>query len=672
MPKLNGASLLAIVAAMFISAGITMMYLSCESGLYWSDYNYYQFILKTVRDALIENPLTGVALMVYSTKLLYNFFFTIPLLPVALVFGDLRNSFIVSQIILFHIPAAILLAALVNNTLLIKSNKMFWISFAVFMTQPALWACSLRGYPDAIALIFLLLSFCYCQKMQESPTLKNTLATGIFLAIAPFLRRHYVYGAIAAATSFFAVFYQDKKDFKYTFIQLSKIAFVSIIFLLTVGIGFVMSIFSEPFLALYQTACVFDPTVIAGYYLSGFGLLIWLLAISGIALAFKSELFDKKKLNSLMALGVFMVLDWILLGKHLAIHYLLYAAPIIVLGCSALLYVLVCDGKRVFAALLAPLFLANFTLGILRYDMLPAGLTRYGMLTVPLNEGSMLGRLVTANFGPLTRNDQAQMGLLLKEINSMGRAFQPIFIASGNHILCPDILRNYQRKYELNDDFPNFIEPPILNSRDVLPLGALLTCNSVVLAHPFKPMYKPEHSTILECVLDCFDKKWPISEDFEKSPFTVKLDDDSDITIFKRTRLTSISTAIKTLEAMKKSIEPDPIYGQPPWISSTQTYEPTGKEYQSSFDVTDGFLLSSHTYTNKTSIEGRVDSLGKSTSTILLSLFDHDGNKLYESAAIGLESSFKLELAKTDKPFYVVLTVTSKGTKVTLSNLVLN
>ncbi len=204
MPKLNGSFWLAIVAAMLISIGITVMYLSAESGLYWSDYNYYQFILKTVRDAFIENPLTGSALIVYSTKLLYNFLFTIPLLPTALIFGDSRYSFIIGQVLLFQIPAALILAVLVNKTLKSPSNKMFWISFAVFMTQPALWACSLRGYPDAIALICLLLSYYYCQRMQDNPTLKNTLATGIFLALAPFLRRHYAYGAIAVATSFFA------------------------------------------------------------------------------------------------------------------------------------------------------------------------------------------------------------------------------------------------------------------------------------------------------------------------------------------------------------------------------------------------------------------------------------------------------------------------------------
>ena len=209
MPKFNASTILAIVAAILISAGITTMYLSAESGLYWSDYNYYQFILKTVRDALIENPLTGLALIVYSTKLLYNFLFTIPLLPVSLIFGDNRFAFIVSQVILFQIPAAILLASLINYTLKTRSNRIFWISFTIFMSQPAIWACSLRGYPDCIAFAFLLLSFHFCQKMQENPTLKNTLATGIFLALAPFLRRHYAYGAIAAATSFFAVFYQE-------------------------------------------------------------------------------------------------------------------------------------------------------------------------------------------------------------------------------------------------------------------------------------------------------------------------------------------------------------------------------------------------------------------------------------------------------------------------------
>jgi len=671
MPKLNGAFILAIAACTLISAGIATMYISAETGLYWSDYNYYQFILKTVRDACVENPITGIALIIYSTKLLYNFLFTIPLLPVSLIFGDNRYAFIIAQVVLFQIPAAALLASIINNTLKNQSNKMFWISFAVFMTQPALWACSLRGYPDAIALICLLLSFHYCQKMQQNPSMKNTLATGIFLALSPLLRRHYAYGAIATATSFFAIFFQEKRDFKYTILQLSKIAFVSIVFLLTAGIGFVLNTFSEPFLNLYTAACI-DPIGIAGYYVSGFGIITWLLSITGIVLAFKSDLFDNQKLNSLVALGVLMLLDWMLFGKHLAIHYLLYAAPMVVLGCSAFFFIIINGKRKAVAWLVAPFLFLNFAFGILPYRQLPAGFTRYGMLTMPLNEPNIIGRLVTANFGPLTRDDQVQMGLLLKEIESMGSGFQPIFIASGNHILCPDILRNYQRINERNNDFPNYIEPPILDTRDALPLGALLTCNSVVLAHPFVPMYKPESSTILSCVLDCFDKKWPISEDFEKSAFQTKLDNNSEITIFKRTRQTSPQTAVKALVEMKKILDPDFIFGQPSWISSTEAYEPTGKEYQKSFAVTDGFLLSAKTYKNKASIEGRVESRVNKTNEISVTLFDESGSSIFESEPIQIQNEFKIALPKSSKECYVVIKVASKASKITLSELSLN
>lgn len=672
MPKLNSSFWLAIVAASLISAGISVMYVSAESGLYWSDYNYYQFILKTVRDAFVENPLTGIALIIYSTKLLYNFLFTIPLLPVSLIFGDNRYSFIVAQVLLFQVPAAVLLASLVNNTLKSPSNKMFWISFTVFMTQPALWACSLRGYPDAIALICLLLSYYYCQKMQENPSLKNTLATGIFLALAPILRRHYAYGAIAVATSFFAVLNKGKKNFKQTFLLVAKIAIVSTIFLLTFGFGFVSSIFSEPFLKLYQAACDFGPAVIAGYFISGFGLFTWVLTITGCHLAFKSDLFDKKQLNNLAALAVLMVLNWIAFGRHLAIHYLLYAAPFVVLGCSAFFFVVWSGRGKLLTAALVPLVFLNFAVGILPYKNFPQGLTRYGMLTVPLNEGNMIGRIASANFGPLTRDDQAQMGLLLKEIEAMGSAFQPTFIASGNHILCPDILRNYQRINERDTDFPKYIEPPILNTRDALPLGALLTCNSVVLAHPFEPMYKPESSTILSSVLDCFDKKWPISEDFQKSDFQTTLDNNAQISIYKRTKQTSPQSAVKALVEMKKILDPDFIFGQPSWISSTEPYEPTGKEYQKSFAVTDGFLLSAKTYKNKSSIEGKVESRVNATNEISVSLFDESGNSVFESKPNQVRNEFKIALPQSDKELYVVIKVASKASKITLSDLALN
>lgn len=653
---------------------ITTLYVNFENAYYWSDYNYYQFILKTAREAFLENPLSGLLLIGYSTTMLYNFLFTLPLLPTALLFGESRLVFILSQVVLFQVPSAFLLSILVNRTLKTPSKKMFWFSLFVFLLQPALWAASLRGYPDYLSFFCILLSYYFCLKAQKNPGKKNLILSGIFLALAPLIRRHYAYAAIAAACTYPFVLGASIKKKEFPIKPLAVIAITSLIFLFTVGLLFVLSIFSEPFLKLYKSACV-NPLELAGYFISGFGIIPWILALAGIALAFKNEDFERKHLTNLLILSSFMVLDWIFLGKHLAIHYFLYAAPFIVLGTSALAYSLLKLPVRfVTISLLAIFSLSNFVIGMLPFSLLPEGCTRYGMLTVPLNEPNMIGRMFSANFGPIIRNDRANMEDLVSKLQKLGPDAEPIFIASGNGILCPDILRNCQREMAKKKETLKYIEPPILNSRDALPLGALLTCNSVVIARPFKPMYKPEHSTILSCVLDCFDKKWPISEDFELQPTKAILDDSTEISIYKRIKKTSPELAVKALIEMKKSIAPDPMYGQPEWISSFEQYEPTGKENQLNYtldqtDIASKFLLSSNSYQDKHSISGKMESEDNSSNTVTVVLYDESGNSLFYSGAQPADKNFKIALSKLDKPYYVVIYPASKRKKVTLSKI---
>lgn len=655
---------------------ITTLYVNYENGYYWSDYNYYQFILKTAREAFLENPCQAMLLVGYSTTMLYNFIFTLPLLPTALIFGDSRVIFILSQVVLFQLPSAVLLAILVSKTLKTPSKKMFWFSLFIFFLQPALWAASLRGYPDYLSFFCILLSYYFCLKAQKTDGKKNLILSGVFLALAPLIRRHYVYAAIAAATTYPFLLGASINKKELPVKSLVIIAGTSLILLFTVGILFVLSIFSEPFLKLYQTACV-SPIELAGYFISGFGIVPWILAIAGIALALKSTEFERKHLINLFLFSLFMVFDWIFLGKHLAIHYLLYAAPFIVLGISALAYSLVKLPVRFVTVSLLTIFsLSNFVIGMLPYPMLPDGFTRYGMLTVPLNQPNTIGRLFSANFGPIMRGDRANMEDLVTRLQKLDA--EPIFIASGNGILCPDILRNCQREMETEseNEILKYIEPPILNSRDALPLGALLTANSVVIARPFMPMYKPEHSTILGCVLDCFEKKWPISEDFELQSAKAGLDEGTEISIYKRIKKTTPESAVKALTAMKKAISPDPIYGQPDWISSGELYEPTGKENQLNYalegsdkDIGAKFILSSVPYQDKHSISGKVDSEKSPMTIIRIELYDENGNNLFNSGAQPADKSFSVALPKLDKPYYVVIHVGSQGNKITLSNI---
>ncbi|MCA9801324.1 MAG: hypothetical protein KC777_05030 [Cyanobacteria bacterium HKST-UBA02] len=576
---------------------VCYFYIRGENALYWSDYNYYRYMTWFLKEQTLAGPLLAFLMVLKSTDLTYNLLFAVPLLPFAIIFGDSRLVFILSSALVYFLPYALLLGSVAGASLSSRDNlSRSLIAGAATMAAllvPALWAPVLRGYPDYAAAIPVLATLLIYMR-DESLGRRKVVLIGILLALAPLLRRHFFYlsFALAAALLIHQVYLARQQKMspaeflKGPFLSWCGIGVVSGLTLATLGVLFLKSILSSNFMALYTSACVSFPEG-AGYFITAFGSLSIVLALAGFGFAWISGILDRSRAVLVAAFACLSFIVWPLFGRHIAAHYVIYAAPLVVLGNSFLLASCLEAGRKgarvAASACLALVWGVNFIVGFLPLslaDFLPFHRALFGMLTVCQSEPDLAGRLFSAFYPPLTRKDIPEMERLFSFLKKTVKSPQSsIFIASGNAILAVDILRNCERGMtgDLGSNSLKLVEPPILDSRDALPLEGLLASDLVVVCDPLVSMYKDESAHILRLVPDCFEEGWPLSKDFEKLDETFHLDGHTTVSVYRRVRPTTPAVAVATLSAMKKRL-PVKTGGQPSWISTDEDYVSQGQE----------------------------------------------------------------------------------------------
>ncbi|MBK9141776.1 MAG: hypothetical protein IPM23_04720 [Candidatus Melainabacteria bacterium] len=576
---------------------VCYFYVRAENALYWSDYNYYRYMTWFLKEQALASPFLALLMVLKSTDLTYNLLFAVPLLPFAIVFGDSRLVYIVSSALVYFLPCSLLLgsiagAGLSDRASLPRSLVAGAATLATLLV-PALWAPVLRGYPDYAAAIPVLAALVIYMR-DESLGRGKVALLGVLLALAPLLRRHFFYLSFAlAAALLIHQFYLASRNkmslaafLKGPFLCWCGIGMVSGLTLATLGFLFLKSILSSNFMALYASACV-SVSEGAGYFITAYGALSILLALCGFAVAPVSGVLDRSRAVLVISFACLSFLVWPLFGRHIAAHYVIYAAPLVVLGNSFLLAACLESSRataRVAAGIgLAVIWAVNFIVGFLPAglaEFLPFHRARFGMLTVCLSEPDLAGRLFSAFYPPLKRKDIHEMERLFSFLKKTVKSPQSsIFIASGNDILAVDILRNCERGMtgNLASNSLKLVEPPILDSRDALPLEGLLASELVVVCDPLVSMYKDESAHILRLVPDCFKEGWPLSRDFEKIDETFHLDGPTTVSVYRRVRPTAPAVAVATLAAMKNRL-PVKTSGQPPWISTDEDYVSQGQQ----------------------------------------------------------------------------------------------
>ncbi len=658
-------------ALLFLVAGMVSfacLYVTHERAYYVNDWNFYQIATWFSKEQFLANPITMPLLVILSTGSTgLDLVCTVPLLPLAILLGDSRLSYIVDLVVSYLVPYLILLGLIMTHAINCQSvpgqkSGVFWVAVLSAITVPALWAPTLRGYPDTGAAAIILLCILLYLGDIEQRSLRRALVIGFLLALAALFRRHYLYASFAFVASVFIhvlvrIFLLSETSSSQRFATFARQILTRFVpmglsasfVMLTLGFLAVQEKWTHRYMYAGTSASVSLPEAV-GYFFTTYGAITWLLAISGYVLGLKLGILQKREGSFVLIFGLTSVTVWMVLAQQLAIHYTLYCDPLVSFGLASLVCVIM---SRPMGAARVASFITiaiSTTINCL-FGFLPMTLlnginihpTQPGMLVVPWSEGDPISRLFSSNYAPLSRDDFEQMEALVKFLRAIAPGRERIVITGQSDWFDLDAVRNAERQIYggMKASRLNLLDVSFLDSRDSYPLGRILQAQYLVLATPTFSIYKASTTTLLKVLVASFTEGWTISEDFVDLGKQFDIDRGVKLRIYKRIRPTSVSTAIATLEKMRSllSIRPG---GQPAWISTDDPSAQTGEEKKDSFrlqastpDKLHGpahYLLSAFPLPTNFAISGKIKERMPVGSALFLRIYDVRGNVTAEKS----------------------------------------
>lgn len=558
-------------------------YVQQENVFNWGAANSYQAWTQVIKATLLSQSWwTTPIVVLYSTHMQHNCFYTVPLLPFSALFGDSRAVYVVSLAVLYLVPYALMMGALATQFVKGDRMRVFWTTVFVTLSIPAVWAPALRGLPDHAAAVVTGLAIYLYLARSATISLRRLVAIGLLLGFAPLVRRHYLYSDVAffvaaAMHQIQLCRMQTSSPMKDNLINAAKrlgiIALSTVGLLCSLGILFVIDLVNHNYPRLYEA---FHATYneATSYYMTSFGIMLWLMAGLGMLLGAIQKNQKQPMGNFVSTFAVVNILIWLVAVRQLAVHYTIFFDWFVVFGIVLLITQTMENrsNKGIFAAIFIALLLSiNMTIGLAPdsvLKMLPFKPTKLGLVMVPEQKGDPVSKIFSANYGPRTRNDVPEVLSLTRFLHEHTTAKDQVFIGVVSDVFHADILKNAERMlYGMKGPYISGLSAPSVDSQDSYPLEFLLKANYVVLAHPTSFYIKEADEDVLKVATTVFDQKWDFASDFEQLPEHFKLGKDTEITIYKRIRPTSIQTIVSTLDKITRAI-PETPGGQSPIVST--------------------------------------------------------------------------------------------------------
>lgn len=204
--------LIMVATAALLSIAFTIIYVEQETPTWFWDYANYHEKFKEILGEAGKGLLPFLGFISGSVRhSQHNVTPILPLLPARILLGSSRVSYIVSLVIFYLLPAALItsLLARVCWDRAWQQTSAIAVTIYAFLYVP-FWAPTLRGHPDiicipslAIATILILRS----DYLRHATTIRSLLI-GLILWSSFLLRRHTIFtiAAVILATTIFAVF----------------------------------------------------------------------------------------------------------------------------------------------------------------------------------------------------------------------------------------------------------------------------------------------------------------------------------------------------------------------------------------------------------------------------------------------------------------------------------
>ncbi len=624
----DGVFFLGIVLAIL---GLTYFYISSELFFYYWDYGGYYGVTINQAVHFRESPLSALVQLWYSLNLDYNYVFTVLLAPFIWMGGESRLVYVLGVALVYQLPLMLLISALATKLIPCCSRVVFWSTALLSFFMPVFWAPTLYGYPDAGAAALITLAVWIYWRDMDLKAWWQIGLIGVCLAVAMIFRRHFAYGGTAflaavtlqAGFRFVArVWQQPRQAWLDLFANGVRIGLIGVTVLSTLAIlawPFFKNALTQDYSSLYSSYAQ-SPSELFWYYLNIYSWPVWSLALLGLFIGVFTRTLSPAHAGFIILYGGIALIQWMFVVHYISPNYTLHFTPFIILGLTSLGWTIRLNHKHKMC--LAALGLIIVYLGLNTINSL-SGWQLF----------DNVHSLFSNRFPPRVRNDYSEVVRLVDYLRASTSPQTPIFVASSSGLLNDDLLlKAEQVLYGPEHSTLNILSTPHIDSRDYYPLEGLLRADYVVIAQPFQYHRSAREQDVVKVVVDAFTENWEIAKDFTRLSTHFVLTNNVTLTLYKRIRPTTLTTALHTYTAMQDYVGTRP-GNQPDWVifsefvpsSITKNQDNTYRVWTHASNRAEGpqtmFL-----YTDELPAQGEI------TGTLVF----HDSNCVGVSVGIGL------------------------------------
>jgi hypothetical protein len=527
---------------------VTHVYVAHERIFYYWDFTGYHGLASTLVERYAVSPLAALTEVYRSLFNEYNLVFAVPLLPFLLGFGPSRQVYEAALVVCFAFPFLLVLGQIGAQLFPSHARAARWAAIGAACCTPAVWVPTLRGYPDVgAALCIALAMWAYL----VDPTLRRrwqSPAIGVALALAPILRRHFAYAAlavlIAVAVSLLADWAKRRwggsdaplRDLLLSGCRLALTGACCLLALLVLDPPFLVLVLTVDYLSLYASY-MHPPGVIAGWLVETYGVATLALAALGYGLAWRHRLAPRPTILFVAAHGLAATLLWSIVVRQIGPHYALHLAPTVALGLAALALSTWRSARahwwRWALACCAALQLV------------------VGLAPVSVPAAARLQPLLARSEPPLVHADLPGIVALTMALHdAVGDG--TLYVAASSHTLNSELIDSAAVAiYGPRDRRMQVLRVPEVDSRDGLPLGRLLAADAVLVVTPYQYHLGEDRQRVVRAANDLFLTGQPFARDFERvaGPFVIGDPADSSApraVLYRRLRPTSPEIAAET------------------------------------------------------------------------------------------------------------------------------
>jgi hypothetical protein len=553
------------------SVNVASLYISRERFFYYWDYGGFQTVTFIIADMFRKAPLAAIASIRDSIALEYNYYYTIPLIPFIWLLNPSRLSFVLSVVLVYQIPFALVVGAIATKLIPIRPRMVFWSTALLALLTPMVWAATLRAYPDISAALFIALGIFIYLVNPQIDKWWQILLMGFFTGAAMLLRRAYAYDTIVLLISIslhtVIRFTQEIRStgqwsWRHLFlkyIRIGLVLLVAFVTLLVFGRLFLLRALSVDYNTLYASYSL-GPAAVSRYYFSAFGWGTGILALLGFTLGAIRRSLNYPLILVVVFFAVISLALWIFIVRYIGVSFAQHFAIFYILGMSALFWTIAGSfrGKFQFFTIsgVSAFVIANLVVGLIPVH-LPAKTQPFFSQTNP----------------PLWRPDYDEVVKLIAYLRKISTSSDPIYVTDSSWIMNFDLVVKAEQALYKNQKLSVFATPQV-DSRDYYPLEQLLRARYIIVTNPFQyHLSNPEEQKVVTAVYKAFTEDWEFARDFSLMPRKFHLAQGTVLRIYQRKNPTSQETAIRTFNAMRSFIDQRP-GTQPDWIV-LQGYSPS-------------------------------------------------------------------------------------------------